>query len=133
MQKLPYPVRNFQLVAITLVLAMAAFFIATSYFMPVHALMVLLFWFVVVPIMAYYVAFQFNLRKQTTSSKAIAALMIFYAIVMGVAYERVDSPYIQIIVGSCLPVILAVYYIQLVIKRIPKDQRKSPVQSEAAR
>jgi hypothetical protein len=133
MQKFPYPVRNFTLVAATVAVAFVAFFLATTYFLPVHALMVLLFWFVAVPLLAYYVAFQFNLRKQTASSKAVAALIIFYALIMGVSYNWVASPYFQIIAGSCLPVILAVYYIQLIIKRIPKDQRGRRASSETAR
>lgn len=134
MKKLLCSARNGTLIAATVFLALATFLLAihyiTRYIMPVHVIIVLLFWFVAVPGIAYYVAFQLNLRKESTSLQAIAGLVVFYAFVFGMAYRLVNSAYIQIIAASFLPSILAVYYIQLIVKQIRRKQDEGRIPSE---
>jgi hypothetical protein len=132
MEKPFFLIRNVTLITVTLFAALAAFSLATNFSWHLHALTVLLFWFVAVPILAYYVAFKLNLRKDTASSQAIAGLVVFYALMLGLTYRLTQTDYFQIMALSFLPTILAVYYIQLIVRQVLRKQEKASSESEAA-
>lgn len=130
MEKPFFLIRNVTLITVTLFAALAAFSLATSSSWHLHALTVLLFWFVAVPVLAYYVAFKLNLRKDTASAQAIAGLVVFYALMLGLTYRLTQTDYFQIMALSFLPTILAVYYIQLIVRQVLRKQEKA--ESETA-
>lgn len=106
------------LIAGTALLAVASFLLASRYFLPAHVIVVLFFWFAAVPVLAYYVAFRFNLRKHSASALTLAGVAVFFACVMGITYHFAGSRYFQIMAVSFLPAIITVYYVQQVVKRI---------------
>ncbi|CAN5827172.1 hypothetical protein BH24BAC1_BH24BAC1_10870 [soil metagenome] len=132
MEKPIFLIRNVTLIAGTLFAALAAFSLATNFSWHLHALTVLLFWFVAVPGLAYYVAFKLNLEKDRASAQAIAGLIVFYALMLGITYRLTETDYFQIMALSFLPTMLAVYSIQLIVRQVLRKQEKPEAESEAA-
>lgn len=132
MEKPFFLLRNVTLISGTLFAALAAFSLATNFSWHLHALTVLLFWFMAVPVLAYYVAFKLNLEKDRASAQAIAGLVVFYALMLGITYRLTETAYFQIMALSFLPTILAVYYIQLIVRQVLRKQDKPEAESEAA-
>ena len=133
MPKMYQLLRNILLVAAAMFLALAVYSLAVRYVFPAQAIFVLLFWFVAVPVVAYYVAFKLNLRKQAASSQAIAGLVLFYVFVLGMTYRFTDPESFQIMAFSFLPSLLTVYYIQVIVRQLRKEEDEVELKSKGPR
>jgi hypothetical protein len=80
-----------------------------------NLLTLLLFWFVVTPLLAFYLPTIGSRSQQLLSS--LAGLLLFYALIIVMIYSHYQSDYFRIMIVSCIVNLCVITFLHVMLRR----------------